>query len=128
MELTPVLNGGIKPFEMTIMYAVRNTGKSYLQKMLMSSMYGKLGIEPPKQELELEENRVHGSRYYTVKPVHYNWHELEQWCIETFGEPGSVWIAHDFTWPEMPRWLMNNSKIWFRNEKDRSWFIMKWAR
>lgn len=131
MELNQI-TGGIKYGELAVFMAGRQTGKSYLQKILKNSFYGTVGnqfahIKPPPPELHFDEGRVHGSRYYTVRPVWYDWPELETWCRETFGEPGDVWPNEDFTWPECPRWIMNNGKFWFRNERDRSWFIMRWT-
>ena len=76
-------------------------------------------------ELELSEGRVSGSRYYTVNPNpnwdHRRWHEMEHWCIETFG-PTPV----EGIWHPGARWYMNNSKFWFHSEADLSWFILRW--
>lgn len=80
----------------------------------------------PIEDLVLTERPVHGSRYYCVEPVGGNWKEMESWCREVFGEPGDIWESNDFCWPEMARWLQNNRKFWFRNEKDRTMFILRW--
>lgn len=80
----------------------------------------------PIEDLVLSTRPVHGARYYCVEPVGGNWLEMEQWCITTFGDPGDIWETSDFVWPEAARWLKNNRKFWFRNEADRTMFIMKW--
>ena len=80
-------------------------------------------------ELKLSEGRVSGSRYYTVDPnpnwdpYWYNqgWHDMENWCIATFGD-----TPKDGVWTPNARWYMNNSKFWFRYEKDLSWFMLRW--
>lgn len=81
----------------------------------------------PISELVLDERTLHGSRYYTVEPVGGSWSEMEEWCYETFGAPGEVWEFANFVWPALPRWVQNNRKFWFRNEKDRTWFVMRWT-
>ena len=80
----------------------------------------------PLEDLVLSERPVHGTRYYCVEPVGGSWLEMETWCRSVFGEPGDIWQTEDFIWPETARWLQNNRKFWFRNEKDRTMFILKW--
>jgi hypothetical protein len=84
-------------------------------------------------ELELLEGRIYGARYYTVKPifnlyesmtrgnVRPNWDDLTKWCEQTFGPQDleGVWVPGC-------RWYANNSKFWFRNEIDRTVFVLKW--
>lgn len=74
----------------------------------------------PKMSLILGEAKIHGARYYTVQPVFGNWQELEDWAVKTYGEPSIIWYDH------CGRWYMNNSKIWFRNESDRTLFLLRW--
>jgi len=77
-------------------------------------------------DLELSEGRIHGAKYYIVRPWgSVTWLTMEAWAIETFGP------AIDSIWAASPgliygRWYMNNSKFWFRNEEDRTWFILRW--
>lgn len=80
----------------------------------------------PVEDIVLSTRPVHGARYYCVEPIGGNWLEMEKWCFATFGEPGDIWDTHDFVWPETARWLKNNRKFWFRNESDRTLFVMKW--
>ena len=81
--------------------------------------------------MKIEEGRVYGSRYYTVDPdikayepfwYHQDWHDMENWCKNTFGDTPS-----DGVWTPKARWYMNNRKFWFREKKDLEWFILKWA-
>lgn len=106
----------------------RNVGKSILSspaalQRLMEDLYDR-----PIENLKLGEGTVYGSRYYTVEPVGGNWRDIEEWCGKTFG-PGStkVW-SHDMSKAPAPelRWYMNNRKFWFREEKDRTMFVLKW--
>jgi len=84
-------------------------------------------------ELTLDEGRVYGSRYHTVHPVISwgladdwggidTWANMEDWCITTFGP-----TPKDGVWTPNARWYMNNSKFWFRTEKDLSWFVLRWS-
>jgi len=70
---------------------------------------------------------VYGAQYYTVAPPMDGaaWRDMAAWCIETFGSStGSIWSA----WQEPgERWYTNNAKFWFREEADRTWFILKWS-
>lgn len=103
----------------------RHTGKSMFTaaalKRLMDDLYNQ-----PLLDLILSENRINGSKFYCVQPQGGNWMQMEKWVREVFGEPGEAWPAENFTWPEEMRWCMNNRKFWFRNEADRTMFILKW--
>ena len=70
---------------------------------------------------------VYDEQYYTVAPPMEGapWREMEAWCIETFGSStGSIWSA----WQEpSERWYQNNGKFWFRDEADRTWFLLRWS-
>ena len=74
-------------------------------------------------KLELSEGRVHGARYLTVHPSNgAKWNEMMAWMVETFGP-----TSHDGVWTSGMRWYANNSKFWFRNEKDLTMFILRWS-
>jgi hypothetical protein len=80
--------------------------------------------------MKLSEGNVFGEKYYTVDPnvsgdpywYHQDWHDMENWCIKTFGV-----TPKDGVWTPNARWYMNNSKFWFRNKKDLEWFIIRWT-
>ena len=122
------LLAGFRKGQVTMLMSSRGSGKSQL-----NAAYGRLWNdifkERPVEELVLGEQPVHGARYYTVSPIGGNWNDMEEWCTLTYGEPGELWPlkdADDFGWPESARWYQNNRKFWFRTEKDRDWFILKW--
>ena len=74
-------------------------------------------------ELELDEGRVYGARYLTVHPNNgCHWNEMMAWTIEQFGPS-----AHDGVWTPGMRWYANNAKFWFREAKDRDWFVLRWS-
>lgn len=103
----------------------RQIGKSAFSaqalRRIMEDLYNQ-----PVRNLILTESKLHGARYYCVEPEGGNWKTIEAWVTQTFGEPGEIWPKDDFVWPECPRWVQNNRKFWFRNEADRTVFIMKW--
>ena len=102
----------------------RNIGKSRVAayKRLIDDIWWS-----PVQDLVLSEGKVYGSRYYTVEPVGGNWLEMESWATKTFGPVSDVWDLGKKKAPEPScRWYMNDRKFWFRNEKDRDWFILRW--
>ena len=82
-------------------------------------------MERPLEELICTEGKVYGIRYHCVEPVGGCWMEMETWALSAFGDPSSIW---DNLMPEAGcRWYMNNRKFWFRQEKDRTMFILKWS-
>jgi hypothetical protein len=83
--------------------------------------------DAPISELVLSEGRVYGAKYYCVEPIGGNWLDMEMWCLDTFGNSGDMWTAVDKDPIPNSRWYMNDRKFWFRNEKDRTWFIMRWS-
>ena len=103
----------------------RNTGKSTFSAQAIERLMRDLNSQPVS-DIVLNEGKVYGSRYYTVEPIGGNWLEMEKWCIQTFGE-GSTALWGESKVPEPAcRWYANNRKFWFRDIKDRDWFILKW--
>jgi hypothetical protein len=88
-------------------------------------------------QLVYDVGTVYGKRYYTVHPVlepdwinphkHQVWADMLAWTIETFGTSnGSIWA--ESTAPEPgERWYVNNAKFWFRDQRDRDWFTLRWS-
>ena len=83
-------------------------------------------------QLELLEGRVFVARYYTVQPTIgwdlvndwgnlESWPKMVEWCVESFGP-----TPDDGIWTPGSRWYVNNAKFWFRNEIDRTVFVLKW--
>jgi len=74
-------------------------------------------------KLELSEGTVYGARYLTVHPTNSTrWDDMTEWMVKTFGP--SAW---DGVWTPDQRWYANNAKFWFRNAKDRDWFVLRWS-
>ena len=82
-------------------------------------------------KFELLEGRIHGARYYTVRPEfewwppsidpNVNWRNMLAWCVETFGPSAEMGV-----WEPGARWYANNAKFWFRNAEDRTLFLLRW--
>lgn len=138
MELKPwqqnifdkIVSSGVKPGEMMIMSAGRQTGKSAFTAQAIDRLMQDLNSRPI-EELVLGQSTYMGTRYYTVAPVGGNWLEMETWCIATFGDRSNVWdittLEEQLTWRERGRWYANDRRFWFRTEKDRDWFILRWS-
>jgi hypothetical protein len=106
----------------------RQTGKSQWSAQAIDRLMADLLLQPVT-DLMLSEGRVYGARYYCVEPVGGNWRAMEDWCIQTCGEStGSIWAEEVNKTTPMPgeRWYANNRKFWFREEKDRTMFVLKW--
>lgn len=81
---------------------------------------------------ELLEGRIFGARYYTASPVldwdkgsswySQQWDEMMAWCVETYGPTpeNGIWTTGEL-------WYANNAKFWFRNEQDRTTFLLRWS-
>lgn len=118
-------SGGLKPGEMYIMMAGSRAGKSYWTNAAIKRLMDDL-TNRPVEDLVLSVGTVYGARYHTVEPIGGNWVEMETWCVKTFGSSGDhIWGEKKAPKPGH-RWYMNNRKFWFRNEKDRTMFILRW--
>lgn len=117
---------GIRKGEMTIYMGGRQTGKSQLAAY--SRLFNDIMSGNSKMlDMQLSEGTVYGSRYYTIEPIGGNWLEMETWCLDTFGSTGSIWQETKSLTPQpLQRWYANNRKFWFKEEKDRDWFILRW--
>jgi hypothetical protein len=116
---------GFKKSELMVMTAGRRAGKSYWSGQAVDRLMKDL-MSWPVEELVLSEGRVRGARYYCVEPVGGNWREMEAWCFKQFGDVGNNIGWAESENPVCHRWYMNNRKFWFRNEADRTMFILKW--
>ena len=117
---------GIKKGQLSMMIAGRQSGKSVLSSQAFKRLWEDLHARPV-ENMVLSEGTVYGSRYYTVEPVGGYWPDMEVWCHETFGETGSIWAeTKNLTPTPHKRWYANNRKFWFKNEADRTMFILRW--
>jgi hypothetical protein len=115
---------GVKPGEMMVISAGRQTGKSMFTQQAIERLMRDLNSQPVS-DLTLSEGTVYGSRYYCVEPVGGHWFDMETWCLDTYGNPGSLWDKNKAPEPNA-RWYMNDRRFWFRTERDRDWFIIRW--
>lgn len=116
--------GGAKPGEMSIMMAGRQTGKSYFSSQALKRLMDDISNRPV-EDLILSEGKVYGNRYYCVEPVGGSWLRMETWCSDNMGSNGSAWDKDKAPEPNA-RWYMNDRRFWFRDEADRTMFILRW--
>ncbi len=74
--------------------------------------------------LEYSTGHIFGHDYLTVAPMNAEgmWNDMMEWMVTTFGP-----TAKDGVWTPNQRWYANNAKFWFRNQKDRDWFVLRWS-
>ena len=48
------------------------------------------------------------------------WYDMVIWMNNTFGPSPDLREAN-------ARWYVDSGKFWFRDAKDRDWFVLKWA-
>lgn len=120
--------GGMKAGEVFTMTSSRGTGKSAFSSAQFQKLWKDIFDKSPKPitDLILDEGTVFGAKYHTVEPVGGHWPDMEDWARQTFGDPADIWERDKFMWPECGRWYMNDRKFWFRNLKDRDWFVVRW--
>lgn len=58
---------------------------------------------------------------YWVDPTH-TWSEMQAWCLDLFGPQGDPCGDESSA-----RWYYNDSKFWFREERDRTLFMLRWS-
>ena len=118
--------------ELKLTMAGRNMGKSTLNQQAIDRLIRDLNNRPI-EELVLGQRTYMKTLYYTVEPVGGNWLAMETWCVDTFGDRSNVWdITTSYsgeppTWRERGRWFANDRRFWFRNERDRTMFILRWT-
>jgi hypothetical protein len=59
---------------------------------------------------------------YWVRPHNYDekeWYDIDKWLLNIMGD--SNWHK------ENARWVGSNRKYWFRDEADRTFFILRWS-
>ena len=92
----------------------RQSGKSAYNRLLQDI------FARPVDEITLFESKLHGVKLHGAKPVGGSWIEMEVWCIERFGSPGDIWNT------TIDRWYRNDRSFFFRDEADRTMFVLKW--
>lgn len=77
--------------------------------------------------LEYEIAEHFNTKFYVVKPrgmlgnKDFGWDDMLEWCIKTFGPSQGVWDS------SKERWYCNNARFYFRNKKDRDWFVVRFS-
>ena len=105
----------------------RQTGKSHWSAQAIQRLTDDILANRTVEDLVLSQGTVYGARYHTVEPIGGSWIEMETWCLDTFGNTGSIWSdTKNLTPQPLQRWYANNRKFWFRDKKDRDWFLLKW--
>ena len=74
--------------------------------------------------LEYSKGKVYGQEYLTVAPMNAEgkWGDMMEWMVNSFGP-----THKDGAWTPNQRWYANNAKFWFRDQKDRDWFVLRWS-
>jgi hypothetical protein len=74
--------------------------------------------------LEHGRGTICGQEYLSVAPINAEaqWSDMMEWMVNTFGP-----TPFDSIWMPDQRWHVNNAKFWFRDAKDRDWFILRWS-
>jgi len=106
-----------------------------MQEDIDNDILSSLGISLDFQ-LIYDTGTVYSKRYYTVSPIwnpsqlgwhNDKWNDMMAWCVEVFGPSKSaIWGENPIPEPT-ERWYANNDKFWFRDQKDRDWFTLRWA-
>lgn len=82
-------------------------------------------------KLKLSTFDFNGETYYEVKPVGWmhkdelQWNDMMTWVVETFGPSGTK--ENPGVWTPGERWYANNARFYFRDIKDRDWFVLRWS-
>jgi len=104
--------------------AGRNIGKSIMTAQAVERLIDDLG--PYKLKLSVIE--IHDESYYEVRPVGWmhkdelQWNDMITWVVDTFGP-----TAKDGVWTPGQRWYCNNARFYFKDIKDRDWFVLRWS-
>lgn len=108
-------------------------GKKMAEQIDIEVLKG-LGVHK-NVELVCDKGLVYGLRYCTVEPKNLEWQDTQAmwddmmlWCRNQFGDPGDLWEqTKNLTPKPNARWYSNNSKFWFRNEAERTMFLLRWS-
>jgi len=74
--------------------------------------------------LEHSRGTICGQEYLSVAPMNAEgkWADMMAWMVNSFGP-----TPFDSIWTPDQRWHVNNAKFWFRDAKDRDWFVLRWS-
>lgn len=73
----------------------------------------------PIKALICSKGSVYGKQYLTVEPIGGDWIAMRAWCKDTFGTDDELEYNQ--------KWYAYDRKFWFKDSKDRDWFILRWS-
>jgi hypothetical protein len=100
-----------------VMNMSRQIGKSnlhHISRLLKDVFHQRM------DRLLVDTGTVFGEEYYSVAPVGGDWLSMISWCYKTYGSDS------DPLKEAGGRWYQENRKLWFREQKDRDWFVLRW--
>ena len=50
---------------------------------------------------------------------------MVKWCVDTLGPSGTA--ERPGVWSPNQRWYVNSARFWFRDEADRTMFILRFS-
>lgn len=80
-----------------------------------------------------EQNTVYGRPYHVIRVPNggKEWGTQVRWCDEQFGQTTSSITHLDGPKKRMSlpdeRWYSNGQHLWFRDEADLMWFLLRWS-
>jgi hypothetical protein len=87
---------------------------------------------PYLYQLQTEVGTVLGTDYFVVKPTGWDnlhnpleWNNMVKWCVDTLGPSGTA--ERPGVWSPNQRWYVNSARFWFRDEADRTMFILRFS-
>lgn len=104
------------------------TGRSIGKSIMTANAVERLKDDLGPYKLKLSVIEIHDELYYEVRPVGWmhkdelQWNDMITWVVDTFGP-----TARDGVWTPGQRWYANNARFYFKDIKDRDWFIMRWS-
>ena len=102
-----------------VLNVARQSGKSATTAQIGKFLQEWATNYGPKK-LVLGAGSAFGVNYHLVEPVGMDWVAILKWCTETFGEMSHIKDGDN------GRWYINNRTLYFRNLKDRDWFVLRW--
>ena len=131
--LVDIESGGFTASGLSVIMSGRQTGKSMYYQAVNAAMEQVMNNVP---SLETSEKSYNGIDWYIVQPNMGGvfskrkliWEEMDEWCTNTMGQgiTGVRKVRGD-AWEADCRWLTNGGKFWFRQEKDRTMFVLRWS-
>lgn len=107
---------------------ITGSGRQIAKSITTANAVERLKDDLGPYRLKLSQIEINGESYYEVKPVGWmhkdelQWNDMLAWVVKIFGP-----TAKDGVWTPGQRWYCNNARFYFKDIKDRDWFILKWS-